>query len=343
MRVRRSLAPQIVKRLPVLRTVGELSRWLGVSPRELTWLCDFSRSGKHYRCHWVKKRSSGWRLLESPKPKLKIVQKQILSEILNLIPAHPLACGFCPGKNILDFAQPHHDREVCLKMDLRDFFHHVRTGRVCGLFRTAGYGRSVSHYLAMLTTTQVGIESVKQHHPDFLGTKNPISKLLRFRRLPQGAPTSPAIANHCAFRMDVRLAALARQFEGVHFTRYADDLLFSGGRRFVKSVNRFQITVGSIAIEEGFDINFRKTRIMKKHQRQKAGGVVLNRKLNFDRRDFDRLKAILTNCVRDGLESQNREQHPHFREHLMGRIQWVELLNRQRGFKLREIFDRIDK
>src|ERR1700749_2767974 len=156
--------------------------------------------------------------------------------------------------------------------------------------------------------------------------------------LPQGAPTSPMLANLCAYRLDCRLAGLAKSTDAI-YTRYADDLAFSGNAEFEKGVERFSAHVAAIALEEGFQVHHRKTRIMPQGVRQRLAGVVVNQHLNVARSDFDRLKAILTNCVRLGFESQNRENHPQFRVHLDGKVSFVEMVNPARGERLRRIFD----
>jgi RNA-directed DNA polymerase len=83
-------------------------------------------------------------------------------------------------------------------------------------------------------------------------------------------------------------------------------------------VERFATQVAVILMEEGFTVHHRKTRIMRQSVRQHLAGLVTNQRLNVRRLDFDLLKAILTNCVRHGPGNQNREAHPHFREHLAG-------------------------
>jgi len=160
------------------------------------------------------------------------------------------------------------------------------------------------------------------------------------RHLPQGAPTSPALANLCFYRLDCRLAGLAKA-AGANYTRYADDLAFSGDEEFESGVERFSIHVAAILHEEGFRVHHRKTRIMRRGVRQHLAGVVANERMNIRRLDFDRLKATLTNCVRRGPENQNRDSHPVFREHLKGRVDFVGTLNPAKGARLREIFDRI--
>ena len=99
---------------------------------------------------------------------------------------------------------------------------------------------------------------------------------------------------------------------------------------------------GAAGAEEGFDLNYRKTRIMRRSERQHVAGVVVNVRPNLPREEFDLLKAILTNCVRKGVESQNRENRPDFQAYLSGRIAHLSAVNPARGRKLRAIFDRID-
>jgi RNA-directed DNA polymerase len=173
------------------------------------------------------------------------------------------------------------------------------------------------------------------------GGEAPLRAIYGVRHLPQGAPTSPALANLLTWRLDLRLHGLARR-AGANYTRYADDLTFSGPADFAKSPRRFDAAVTKIIGEEGFRVNPAKTRVMPRHARQRVTGVVVNDHCNIDRAGFDTLKAILHNCVRRGPQSQNRARVPDFRRHLEGRITWVEQVNPQRGAKLRQLFERIE-
>jgi hypothetical protein len=161
------------------------------------------------------------------------------------------------------------------------------------------------------------------------------------RHLPQGAPTSPALANLIAYRMDLRLASWAAA-SGAAYTRYADDFAFSGGSEFARARHRFRRTVFQVIVEEGFRCNIGKSRWMTRGGRQHLAGVVINEKPNVIRAEFDQLKAILTNCVRLGPANQNRAGHPDFRSHLRGRIAHVASLNLARAEKLMAIFRQID-
>jgi hypothetical protein len=107
-------------------------------------------------------------------------------------------------------------------------------------------------------------------------------------------------------------------------------------------VERFAAHAAAVLLEEGFEVHHRKTRIMRRGVRQHLAGVVTNERVNVVRADFDRLKATLTNCVKHGPASQNREGHPEFRLHLAGRVAFVEMINPQKGARLRRIFEKIE-
>jgi hypothetical protein len=134
----------------------------------------------------------------------------------------------------------------------------------------------------------------------------------------------------------VRLAALARAFDA-EYTRYADDLVFSGDF----APDRLVALVTAIARAEGFAVRPDKTRVMRRSARQRVTGVVVNERPNLPRDAYDRLKATLTNCVRHGPADQNRDAVPDWRAHLLGRVAWAEHVNAARGARLRALFDRI--
>jgi hypothetical protein len=170
---------------------------------------------------------------------------------------------------------------------------------------------------------------------DFLARQQLIT-----RHLPQGAPTSPALANLAAHRLDRRLCGLAGSC-GAEYTRYADDLTFSGGADLSRSRKRVETVLAVIAHEEGFALNHRKTLSMRSGRCQHVTGVVVNVRPNIRRAEFDRLKAILTNCVRHGPATQNRSGVPDFRAHLAGKLAQVKSLHPQRAEKLFRVFQQI--
>ena len=322
--------------IPQITTMADLAAALRLHPDDLGWLISHGRV-EHYRHRWQAKPKSGrHRLIESPKTLLKFAQRQILRNILSAIPPHDAARGFRAGCSVRDFVEPHCGRELLLRFDLEDFFPSISAARVLRIFLTAGYPETVARALTRLTTRATPHSVLEERT---LGW--PERRRLAAPHLPQGAPTSPALANLAAFRLDCRLAGLAAAV-GANYTRYADDLLFSGGADFGRQARRVETAIAAILLDEGFRPNFHKTRVMRQGQRQHAAGLVLNDKPNIDRRDFDRLKAILTNCVRHGPASQNRGHHPDFAAHLEGRLAWVRFIHPEKGAKLRAVFERID-
>jgi hypothetical protein len=163
---------------------------------------------------------------------------------------------------------------------------------------------------------------------------------LRTPHLPQGAPTSGALANLAAFGFDVRVAGFARAI-GAAYTRYADDVALSGGRDLARRATSIVARIAAIAHDEGFSVNFRKTRVMVRAGRQRIASVVVNDKLAVARDEIDRLRAMLHNCVRTGPAAQNRDGHADFRAHLLGRVSWVGSLDPTKGAKLMAMFERI--
>jgi hypothetical protein len=327
--------------LPVLPTTRDLAAWLDISVRELDWFADlrgmntFEGPLCHYRYQWVPK-SYGMRLMEMPKSRLREIQRRILRGILDSVPVHRAAHGFRRGKSCRTYIEPHVGREVVLRMDLRDFFPSIPAARIHALFDTLGYPEAVARTLTALCINAVPMAIAKHGAVSWLDAKR-----LGVPHLPQGAPTSPALANLCALHLDLRLDELAKSMEG-QYTRYADDLAISGGELLRRRIGSVSALITGIAVEEGFDINHRKTRSMYRSDRQVLTGVVVNEKPNVPRQDFDRLKAILTNCVRQGPASQNRDGRRDFQAHLSGRIAHVASLNWERGKKLHEIFRRIE-
>jgi len=327
----------------------ELGNRLALSPGELAWFSDElglnikTRREQllHYRYRWVAKARGGYRLLEAPKERLKMIQRWLLRHVLAPIPVAPNVHGFVPGRNVRSFVAPHAGQAVVLRMDLEDFFASIGRGRVIALFERLGYPRAMALTLAALCTAATPWHVLQQHPREGnLQQRYHTIQRLRQPHLPQGAPTSPALSNLATWRLDRRLHELAGSY-GAMMTRYADDLAFAGDSAFQRSLRFFVPQVGAIALEEGFRINHRKTRIMSRGGRQQLCGLVVNDRPNLPRDELDNLRALLFNAVRSGPESQNRDGHPHFRAHLEGRIAWVASVNSARGARLRALFERV--
>lgn len=333
--------------LPALRSVAHLAAWLNITPSELNWFAGKWRNDiphanplRHYHYRWVNKNSGGLRLIEIPKVRLRAMQRQILQRLLNRVLPHNATHGFIRGRSSVTHASAHSGKQVVIRMDIKDFFPNIPAGRIHALFARLGYTDQVARLLAGLCTHITPGVVLSDHH---VRQRLSFSERQPFRsaHLPQGAPTSPALANLCAFRLDMRLDALADSMNA-RYTRYADDLVFSGDRIFSACAQRFHVQVAAIALEEGFVINTRKTRIMRSATRQQVTGLVVNRHPNLQRRTFDHFKAILTNCVRHSPTSQNRSNHPDFRAYLQGMVSYALMVNPHRGNQLKALYQQIE-
>jgi hypothetical protein len=337
----------------VLDTIGDFHDLVGMTTAHTRWLADMKQLERlvdderlrHYRYRWAVKQSGGVRLIEEPKPMLKHLQRVILREILSPVPVHPAAHGFRPGYSAVTHAAIHTRHAVVVRLDLEDFFGSVAAGRVYGLFRSCGYPESVAHLLTALVTNSIPRRLWRDAPvppPDVAGAHERLGRHLASPHLPQGAPSSPALANLVAFGLDRRLSGLASS-AGFVYTRYADDLaLSSPTQRSASHIAQTIDRIRTIVVHEGFRINEGKTLVRRAGERQRLTGLVVNEIPNVDRREYDRLKAMLTNAARHGPTSQNHANVPDFRSHLRGRIGWMTHVNPGRGARLRTLYDRID-
>ncbi len=337
--------------VPSITTLGGLARRLRVAAEKLDGLVDIKGLERwargeqlhHYHYRWLPKDQAApleGRLLEAPKTRLKAAQRELLRSVLDAVPPHDAAHAYRKGRSIHTHAELHAGRAWVLRMDLRRFFASIRASRIHALFRTMGYPETVARALTGLCTNRVPPKIWRRLLPSVpAGLRRQQALVYTEPHLPQGAPTSPALANLCALRLDQRSSALAQKLDA-RYSRYGDDLTFSGDRRL--KLSWLVARVGAIALEEGFSINHRKTLRMPRAQRQRVTGVVVNARPNICRADFDRLKATLFNCAKYGPQSQNHGERENFRAYLLGKIGFVAQLNPARAEKLRALFARID-
>lgn len=198
----------------------------------------------HYHQFWIRKRKGGYRIISAPDRELQSIQTTIYSRILSPVTMiHPAAVGFRCGHSVADNAAPHLGNRYVLKMDIHDFFPSIRISRVKKTFCRIGYPDNVSRVLTALCCLN--------------------------RHLPQGAPTSPSLSNIVGYDMDVKLSALAAEF-GLTYTRYADDLTFSGN---VFPKEMILPRIKQIIKEESFEPNHKKTRFMNEYGKKIITGV----------------------------------------------------------------------
>lgn len=334
-RVRRATAVRVVRmrwQTPRIDDLAALAEFLGLDGDELDWFADRKEINRHarderlrhYRCAWLPHR-----LIEAPKPRLRAVQRRLLDDVLGRLPVHPAAHGFVPGRGPHTFAAAHAGQPVVVRLDLAAFFSTITAGRVYGLLRTAGYPEPVAHTLTALTTTRTPAAVLRQ-----AGDWHKAA-LLRRPHLPQGAPTSPALANLLAYRLDRRLTGLADRF-GAVYTRYADDLAFSGPLGGGVA-NRLITAVTTVVTAEGFRVHPGKTRVRGRADRQVLTGLVVNEHPAVPRAEYDHLRAVLHDAARNGLAAADREGHADFTAYLRGRVAWVSHRHPSRVAKLHRL------
>ncbi len=330
---------------PRIKNTRELAQWLTIRPGQLQSYAAIWRPEQrsdnavrdHYHYYWKTQGNGKKRLIEAPKSRLAEVQRQVYTGMLDAVPLHPACHGFRKRHSCYSYAEPHAGQTVVVKMDLQHFFMSIALPRMRAVFTRLGYSKPVAYQLAALCCNRTPRDII-QINPQLSWRAR---QLLYYPHLPQGSPCSPVISNIIAYQLDVRLAGFAEKM-GASYTRYADDLAFSGGQDFVRVVDRLPAWVAFIAADEGFSINHRKTKLMKQGVRQALTGMTINCKPNSLRNDYERLKAILYNCIQKGPHSQNIYHHAHYRAHLQGRIAYIAGLNKNRGEKLQNLFRKIN-
>ncbi|HOX39524.1 MAG TPA: reverse transcriptase family protein [Candidatus Brocadiia bacterium] len=249
-------------------------------------------SGKpQYRVFRIPKPNGGERVIHAPMPLLKHAQRRILKNILDRVALPDCAHGFRKGRSPRTNALPHAGMPMVIHMDIEDFFPTITFKRVRGMFQKLGFSYKQAVALASLTTAD--------------------------ERLPQGAPTSPAIANLISRRMDSRLAGLARKF-GATYTRYADDITLSGDME----IRRLIPFVRKIALAEGFRLREKKTRIMRDGRRQIVTGVVVNDGASLPRARRRWLRAVVHNVGLRGWDAGSRGL-AGFKASVMGHLSYL--------------------
>jgi hypothetical protein len=222
-------------------------------------------------------------------------------------------------------AAPHLGAAVLLKFDLTDFFPTFHYFRVMGLFASLGYPVGVGRFASRDEAREVAPTLAR------LCTYTTDPRRFGDGFMPQGAPTSPALSNLVCRALDARLDGLAHRSGGA-YTRYADDLTFSFPAGFDK-IGRFRWWVDQVCHQEGFLVNPKKSRVIRRSQRQTVTGIVTNDALRVPRDQRRRFRAILHNCRVHGVASQARG-NPGFADYLRGFASYLHMVHPEEGADL---------
>ena len=280
--------------LPRFNDIAELADAMKLSVSQLRWLT-FNRKvseTSHYRRFQLPKKSGGVREISAPLPKLKAAQRWVLDNIIYRLDATEQAHGFVPDRGILSNALPHVGHTLVINLDLQNFFPTISYPRVKGLFQSIGYSEKLATIFALLSTepaTDYVEVDGKAYHVQ-----------TGERHLPQGAPGSPMITNLICRRLDARLQGVANKF-GLTYTRYADDLTFSGDdAEHGPIVGKLLWQVRQIVKDENFILHPAKTKVMRKGARREVTGIVVNEKPNIARKKLRQFRAVLHQIDQNG-------------------------------------------
>lgn len=256
--------------LPVVFDGTHLGMLTGI---KYEYLYQVSNNSRHfYRIFFIKKRNGSKRKIEEPLPNLKIVQKWILESILNNIIISPYAKAYKPKTSIKDNVRFHRNQKLVLKLDIKDFFSSIDKKSVNTIFKNFGYNEKVSNLMSELCTIN--------------------------NRLPQGASTSAYLSNIYLLDFD-RVISHYCVKKKIRYTRYADDLTFSGDFNYKELIGVVELRLKIINLE----LNYEKTRILKRNQKQIVTGIVVNDKIQVDKKIRKNLRLEMYYIKKFGLNS----------------------------------------
>jgi hypothetical protein len=313
--------------LPKIADAPALAAALGITVGQLRFLA-YDREVStvtQYRRFTIAKRTGGERLISAPRQRLKAAQRFILDHVLAKLPLTESAHGFRAGRSILSNALPHVGAAVVVNVDLRDFFPTVSYRRVKGLFRKLGYCEEVATILALLCTEPDTVETQLDGVTYYVAKSE--------RRLPQGAPTSPAITNLLCRRMDRRLSGFARKHQ-LAYTRYADDLTLSSPNADAP-VGAILAVLKKVARTEGFTVHPDKVSVKRRGRRQEVTGVIVNQRPGVDRRTLRKFRALLFQIEKDGPDGKRWGNCPDVIQSAIGFANYVFMIDPKKGAELK--------
>lgn len=276
-----------LKKLPYIYNLIHFCNLSNSSSKQIEFF--LSHKEKAYSTFNVPKKNGNLREINAPSKKMKHTQRWILDNILHKLNVGYFSHGFVPGRSIVTNASSHVNQDLVLEIDIKDFFPSVQFGSVYYVFKSAGYSKKVAWLLADLCT----------YH----------------WKLPQGAPTSPTLANLATLNLDDKIAKYCAR-RNFRYSRYADDITISGS--FDLPIHKKKII--EIIEDDGFAINKNKTRMFSKSSSQKVTGLIVNDKVSIGRKRKKNIRAIVHNILKNGPEKENRKNDPFFREKLFGHL-----------------------
>lgn len=281
---------------------GDMSQT--VSMKQLANMA-YTGNGEHrYHSFQIPKKKKGeFRTIDAPVPLLKNIQRALNCVLQAVYTPHTAAMGFVKGCSVVDNARVHLGQRYVYNIDLKDFFPSISSGRV---------------YACLCSKRFSLLPEIASLICDLCCYTNSEGRKV----LPQGAPTSPTITNIVCERMDRQLQKLAHAY-GLRYTRYADDITFSGNTYVFAPEGRFCKRLKHIVEEEErFTINPNKTRLEHQGMRQEATGVTVNHKPNVSRDYVRQLRTLIHNWEMNGYQKAQAEFLVHYAATNTKNLQW---------------------
>lgn len=321
--------------LPVLLTLGHLANRTRVPYDHLRDLIARNTEQPAYRTFRISKRSGGTRMICVPGPQLKKVQAWLTQHILNKVSPHIASHAFAPGSSIADCARQHVGARWLVKLDIADFFGSITEIQVFHVFRWFGYSDLVSFELARLCTT-VPHASAK-HSMKAWQVRFPRRQIRYYSekligRLPQGAPSSPMLANLVMRVADDKLQSLADS-NGLVYTRYSDDITFSTKAEFSREQAKTVVRQATAILKcQGLFPNRSKTTIVHPGARRVVLGLLVDSDQPRLSRVFrDRLRQHLyyleTRGIMAHVEARGFDSAGGLYRHLRGLIDYANMVD----------------
>lgn len=305
-----------------------------------------------YKKFSIRKRAGGRRFIHVPTPKLMHTQRWINEHILKGLSVHPASHAFRKGNSIQKCAARHCGAKWLIKIDIADFFESVSEIEIFRVFKSLEYQPLVAFELARLCTIATYWRSPRGHLPQWRTKKHNekiptyYQKLLGY--LPQGAPTSPLLANLVMKDCDQLLGELAKN-HGLVYTRYSDDLSFSTkNKNFGRAAARKTVFEAyKILSKAGYRPHFRKTSIIP------PGGKKVILGLNVDS-DMPKLSKSFKDRIRQHLyflQKVGPVEHAinrgfdsiwGLKVHLRGMIDYANMIDKDFSQSAFEKFDAIE-
>ena len=230
--------------LPIIESIEDFATLTRLSQSAIYQLSVFA--DKHYKTYTIPKKSGGLRTIAQPSRQLKGLQSWILVNILNKLTTSSACKGFQKGESIFHNAQAHMGATAILTVDIENFFPSITKKQVFNIFKAIGYNNLIATIFSNLSTYE--------------------------NRLPQGSPCSPKLANLSVWRLDARLQGYVGK-QGINYSRYADDLTFSGSTPF--TLARALPFVQYIVKKEKFKLNNAKTRLAGPSKAKVVTGLIV--------------------------------------------------------------------